>query len=596
MIMRRIGIVAIAVVLLFVFAACSQPVGETYVPEVDTRLPIISVDLTNLLALPSDGGALQTSISSTAFTGSVMWMFANNLDEWLSGTRHLAVGSFNSGNFYEAMITLNAGEEYSFTRLVAGGVSHEYGYAENPIVGVGGSRLVVSVQFPSVARRNDRPVTMTNLAVALPPPVRFGSPADTFSFPGQFSGTVIWTDVNGNPLEDSHIFIPGSVYRAIATINPVIGRTLAGLNAHTGFTHTGGTIESIDLVTRTVVIRFRATAQVFEDHTVNFLNLSTIEVPWLGSVPSASLAALNASQTQFVAENIEWFYVDGNEPIANLEEGRPFFAVIDLTAAEGYTFDGFSAGAFFHNHEIADRTEFDADSGQVTVFFNEAVCSKIFHLTFTETDLDVHLGRAVPHGILPEQFIPGTNGGRALVFPNQPNRFIEVTSEDGSPLLLGLEELTATFWVQRRGTGASWFFFAARNANQMGPPEFYLGDRVHARQFTAERFYSGRAAPMSASINTGANSFADNFNTWHHVAVVQRRDNVQVFMDGTLRSSANVTQPIAEILGPNPVLFIGRATWGANGEWANGVIQDYRIFRTALPAGQIAEIFAAGAQ
>ncbi|MCL2410019.1 MAG: hypothetical protein FWC97_00100 [Treponema sp.] len=207
--------------------------------------------------------------------------------------------------------------------------------------------------------------------------------------------------------------------------------------------------------------------------------------------------------------------------------------------------------------------------------------------------LNTRVGRTV-QGSNSVTFQNGVDGGRAAVFNNNTNRFLTVTNEDESPLLAGVEEFSVAFWTRSDHARASWKFFAARDNLQMGPPEFYLGDRIQNNQFHAERFYNGRATPASATLGSGAGTVA--LGVWNHVAVVHGTDFVEMYFNGTLVSRANVTQPVSAILGETPVLFIGRATWGANGEVATGAIQDYRIYRGTLNAEQIRALYSSRAQ
>jgi hypothetical protein len=220
---------------------------------------------------------------------------------------------------------------------------------------------------------------------------------------------------------------------------------------------------------------------------------------------------------------------------------------------------------------------------------------KLFHMTVTGSSIKSLAGKADAVGTMACE--DGVNGGRAVVFNNTANRYINVTKTDDTPLLAGVEEITVSFWVRRGSATTSWWFFAARDTSQMNSPEYYLGAYTTARQVRSQRFFNGRNAPAAAIVETPADTLANNTTTWYHVTVLHGRDFTELYLNGSrVGSRQNVNQPICAILGPTPVLFIGRSTWQSGGEWATGAVQDYRIYGGILSPAQISAIYAARAE
>ncbi|MCL2410897.1 MAG: hypothetical protein FWC97_04565 [Treponema sp.] len=384
--------------IFLVFSACDNDTTE-YVqrqPNVEpTR--IRAVDLTEHVGIPLGGNIPGNRIEAGGFTGSIIWMYAYNREDWDNDVLHLNQGNFVAGRFYRVMVTLNARAGYTFAGFSTARVNHNYGYSFNP-TGTG-TTLLVMIDFPQAEASDARLITATALEDALLPPIRFDNPVETITFPGQFTGTVVWTDIDGNILPSNGVFAPGGVYRAIATINPNSGWRLAGLNIHDGFSHSWGEVESINLMDRTITVRFAPTAQVFQDTVVSFRNLSTVVIPRFRQIPSTSVDALNNAQNQFYVGALTWFYTDDvdEEPIEDaLEMNRPFHVVLDITPREGFTFNGFVEN-FFHFGEFVLDIEYDfaivnnSEEGTATIFFDGAPWSPGTFQTVTSSATGIEI-------------------------------------------------------------------------------------------------------------------------------------------------------------------------------------------------------------
>lgn len=178
-------------------------------------------------------------------------------------------------------------------------------------------------------------------------------------------------------------------------------------------------------------------------------------------------------------------------------------------------------------------------------------------------------------------------GGKALSL-NGTNQWLNITTREGKSLLTGLDELTISYDAKMPKNHVNWGFFAARSASETTyQNEHYVGtvhnpaaDKDH---LVAERF-NGGARPASAWANVSAYD-----NKWVHVDVVHTEKDVKLYVDGQEAGKEASAFKISDILGKNSVLYLGKATWGANGEYGKGLIDNFRIYDTALNKDQITE-------
>ena len=178
-------------------------------------------------------------------------------------------------------------------------------------------------------------------------------------------------------------------------------------------------------------------------------------------------------------------------------------------------------------------------------------------------------------------------GGKALSL-NGTNQWLNITTREGKSLLTGLDELTISYDAKMPKNHVNWGFFAARSASETtNQNEHYVGtvhnpaaDKDH---LVAERF-NGGARPASAWANVSAYD-----NKWVHVDVVHTEKDVTLYVDGQEAGKEASAFKISDILGKNSVLYLGKATWGANGEYGKGLIDNFRIYDTALNKDQITE-------
>jgi len=150
--------------------------------------------------------------------------------------------------------------------------------------------------------------------------------------------------------------------------------------------------------------------------------------------------------------------------------------------------------------------------------------------------------------------------------------WLEVTKEDGSPLLAGLSEFTVSYDAKPARSGnTGWTFFAARTDR---PPkvqwESYLGILDTANGVNVERFHNRGARPGTLFAATG--------NDWRRVDVTFAQTETRLYINGELvdtRPSDYSPQQVISAHGG--VLYIGRAIWGG-GEHFSGLIDNFKIW------------------
>lgn len=169
-------------------------------------------------------------------------------------------------------------------------------------------------------------------------------------------------------------------------------------------------------------------------------------------------------------------------------------------------------------------------------------------------------------------FVDDEERGKVLSLDGNGNVWLNVTKEDGSSLLTGVEELTVSYYSKAGRSEANWIFYAAPNADaQTFSNEYYLGILENSNKVTAERYLNGRQETPNADCNAG----------WNHVVVVYGAGNTRIYVNGILAKQVKNSGNLTEILGDSSILQIGKANWGA-GEYYQGLLDDISIYNYAF--------------
>ena len=190
----------------------------------------------------------------------------------------------------------------------------------------------------------------------------------------------------------------------------------------------------------------------------------------------------------------------------------------------------------------------------------------ILDFTFDDTDTGFKGGQAVAE---PKGTVTEIDGRKALYLDGTSANWLNVTKEDGTSLLAGIEEMTISF--DMKTDGSNWPFYAAPSTDaQSYLNEHYIGVMATGGQLKVERYNSNnqqRPGFNTASIANGE---------WVRVEIKLGKDATTI----TINDGEPVTQTglagLKDILGDSPVLQIGKANWNA-GEYFKGYLDNYKI-------------------
>ena len=185
------------------------------------------------------------------------------------------------------------------------------------------------------------------------------------------------------------------------------------------------------------------------------------------------------------------------------------------------------------------------------------------------------------------------------------NKYLDVTKSDGTPLLTGQDSITILYKSYYQG-GKSWAFYAdsedttnvdAAKGSEASPNLNYFG--ITEAGTKVEKYGAGRASGEYNDLIQDPGSMVLNAppvskNTWKHIAVVidhkeDGSETITLYQNGQVMgtSSNENAASLSEILGEDSIFRIGRANWGADGEYYDGYIDDFQVYGCALNSDQI---------
>ncbi len=177
--------------------------------------------------------------------------------------------------------------------------------------------------------------------------------------------------------------------------------------------------------------------------------------------------------------------------------------------------------------------------------------------------------------------------GKAAQLSN--NFWLNVTREDGTGLLAGMNEITISYDSNISTPKASWVFFAAPDAKEQTYKwEKYLGihETVDATKIMVERYNNNNGRSKAIDVN-------GSFAGWKHVDVVITATDFSLYVDGEHKQTVASSTQLTDMLGAaGGVLYFGKATCGT-GEFCNGLIDNVEIYYHGSMAEDAAPIAAA---
>jgi len=221
--------------------------------------------------------------------------------------------------------------------------------------------------------------------------------------------------------------------------------------------------------------------------------------------------------------------------------------------------------AYFDFDGVADNTSEIYGSGAKATFIND---NEPY-----DTDFYDNIDTGVQAWLQGSMYLDGTS-------------WLNVTKEDGTPLLTGLDSMTISFYskLDSDKSKESWAFYADPNT----------GEQVHqSGQYVGIKEMQSNNA-VYAERNNGYFAYQNNYtqSEWHHVVVVYDEDSTTVYIDGEKGNSKEVgsfSDSLGEILGDNSIVQIGKANCTGEGfdKYFKGYIDEYKIYDYAMSEKEV---------
>ncbi|MEI5676132.1 MULTISPECIES: immunoglobulin-like domain-containing protein [unclassified Nocardioides] len=183
--------------------------------------------------------------------------------------------------------------------------------------------------------------------------------------------------------------------------------------------------------------------------------------------------------------------------------------------------------------------------------------------------------------------VEGQDGTTAVKITR--GNWLDVTKDDGTPLLAGLDDITISY--DRNPTDSSanagWALIAQRsNQTNVYQQEHYVGVLDKATSLVVERYDNVGARDSSGNLSAGALTPG-----WKHVDLVLDGPAARLYVDGDLKATNTTGKALSTILGASGgVLQIGKADWTASDEYFDGLIDNVEVRDQALTETQVAQL------
>lgn len=262
-------------------------------------------------------------------------------------------------------------------------------------------------------------------------------------------------------------------------------------------------------------------------------------------------------------------------------QGYKPFMTEDISKGEFTSASDFNFDTKYRHGTVMPITqaEYDALIKKYPITEEAETGEMIFSLGFDDESAAPTLGTAKLNGEL--TYTEGYKGGKAAVLDGTD--YIELSAADGTPLLKGLDTFTVSFAAKE--SGQSWWFFAAPNANeQTYKSEKYAGVLDKGTTIECERYNSSNIERPAAAVASSKSG------EWRHITVVHRIKTYSLYIDGQKISTVSTAVKLSDMLGDNPIAYIGKANWNA-GEYSNGAIDDFKVYNYAMGDGEVKAAF-----
>lgn len=167
---------------------------------------------------------------------------------------------------------------------------------------------------------------------------------------------------------------------------------------------------------------------------------------------------------------------------------------------------------------------------------------------------------------------------------NGTNSYASVPHQAGLTMGAASQAFTITAWIKTSSSNTS--FLAKGRVSGSSNIDYSLGLSGGKLQF-----WRWQQSPGSAETFTNTSGASLNDNAWHHVAFVnENASSHKLYVDGLLVETSAATWTLTS--SNTEALTLGRyknATYGDH--YYNGLLDDVKIYQTALTADQITQVF-----
>lgn len=227
----------------------------------------------------------------------------------------------------------------------------------------------------------------------------------------------------------------------------------------------------------------------------------------------------------------------------------------------------------------------------------ESEADPIYTLDFDEGNLTAggtqSTKTATAHGTLTYNEMGYNGTGKAVTFDKDTQSFVSI---DGT-ILAGLDSFTVSFAAKipdkstghDGGKGVNWLFLTEKDDNgAKWRNEHYLSVlwAWQNKEVSAQRFDNENADRPSIPSKVVEDY---TFGTWKHITVVYAKTQTRLYIDGELVSRVNSDIDISDLLGSNPKIYLGYATWETNGqyEYSYASMDCFKVYNYALTSAQV---------
>lgn len=137
---------------------------------------------------------------------------------------------------------------------------------------------------------------------------------------------------------------------------------------------------------------------------------------------------------------------------------------------------------------------------------------------------------------------------------------------------------TLAAWIKTTSSASNDIIAKVAPNSPYGGYEFNLGFNT-----------AGKPSLQAGGWNNSSGTATVNDGNWHHVAVQVNGSNIQFFVDGAVYGSAMTFAGATSTYTGN--LVLGTAVDGSGGRFFNGLMDEVKIWNTALNSGQIALVY-----